>query len=184
MDERTLLLLGLLKSQSQHGYQINEFIESNVCHVTTMKKPTAYALLERLERDGYVTVRSEQDGNRPTRKVYSITAQGEEVFYELLRTNLAEATPHVLTGDTGLMFLDQLPRNEVIMHLEQRLAKLRAQMADFVRPSYHDHQLGILLAVDHALMLQQADEQWLVATIEQLRHPATSTKEQEQIAHQ
>ena len=30
MDERALLLLGILRGQSQHGYQINEFIERNL----------------------------------------------------------------------------------------------------------------------------------------------------------
>jgi hypothetical protein len=32
-DERILLLLGLLTTQSQHGYQINEFIEHNLGRV-------------------------------------------------------------------------------------------------------------------------------------------------------
>jgi DNA-binding PadR family transcriptional regulator len=48
MDERALLLLGVLRVQSQHGYQINEFIERTLGRVTDMKKPTAYAILERL----------------------------------------------------------------------------------------------------------------------------------------
>ena len=34
MDERHLLLLGLLLNQSQHGYSINEFIEKNLGHVS------------------------------------------------------------------------------------------------------------------------------------------------------
>ena len=59
MDERTLLLLGMLRIESQHGYQLNEFIEHNLGRVTDMKKPTAYALLDRLEQSGAITSRLE-----------------------------------------------------------------------------------------------------------------------------
>ncbi|UZM97849.1 hypothetical protein OL548_23235 [Lysinibacillus sp. MHQ-1] len=38
MEHRSLILLGLLMGQSQHGYQINEFIERNLSTVTDMKK--------------------------------------------------------------------------------------------------------------------------------------------------
>src|SRR5690606_5170873 len=67
MDERELLLLGLLRAQSQHGYQINEFIEKNLRRVTDMKKATAYAILDRLARDGHAVTHREQEGNRPPR---------------------------------------------------------------------------------------------------------------------
>lgn len=45
LKHRSLILLGLLMGQSQHGYQINEFIEKNLSVVTDMKKSTAYATL-------------------------------------------------------------------------------------------------------------------------------------------
>ncbi|HET8628279.1 MAG TPA: PadR family transcriptional regulator, partial [Thermomicrobiales bacterium] len=75
-DERALLLLGVLMTQSQHGYQINDFIERTLCNVTAMKKPTAYLILDRLAAAGHVSVRSEQQGNRPPRKVYTVTDSG------------------------------------------------------------------------------------------------------------
>ena len=84
MDERALLLLGMLRAQSQHGYQINEFIERNLSRVTDMKKPTAYAILDRLARDGYVRVHSEQEGNRPPRNVYYLTVNGVRWFELIL----------------------------------------------------------------------------------------------------
>lgn len=122
MDERALLLLGLLKAQSQHGYQLNEFIERNLGWVTDMKKPTAYALLERVCRDGFATMRTEQAGNRPARKVYAITPQGEAAFLDLLRTTLASAERSEIPGDIAIIFLDQLPLAEARALLEQHLA--------------------------------------------------------------
>ncbi|GAF07814.1 PadR family transcriptional regulator [Paenibacillus pini] len=61
MDERELLVLGLLMAQSQHGYQINDFIERNLGQVSDMKKATAYSILKRLDKAGYVDVSVEQE---------------------------------------------------------------------------------------------------------------------------
>ncbi len=171
-DERVLILLGLLRGQSQHGYQINEFIERNLSRVTDMKKPTAYALLDRLEQIGDIAVRIEQEGNRPSRKVYTITDQGEEHFMELLRQNLAEASPRVLVGDAGFMFLDVLPLTEVVGLLRQRLASIAAQIVELELVPSHGPQSGVDLAIEHQLMLMRTDVAWLRSVVERFEHQA------------
>ena len=169
MDERELLLLGILNVQSQHGYQINEFIERNLSRVTDMKKPTAYALLERLSQAGYVEVRSEQEGKRPLRKVYSITPSGEQLFTELLRENLARAERMTFAGDVGLMFLDHLPREEGLDLLRQRLTHLNEQISAHEHAPRHEHGLGVDLALEHILVLLRAEQGWLTTTIQRLQ---------------
>lgn len=168
MDERSLLLLGLLRGQSQHGYQINEFIEQNMARVTDMKKATAYAVLDRLSQAGYVTVRSEQEGNRPPRKVFSITPKGEEQFLALLRSNLSEGDPITLPSSIGLMFLDHLPRPEAIACLKERLAAVQQRIGSFERAPRHRYNVGASLAVERILTLLEADRDWLVRTIDRL----------------
>ena len=111
MDNRALNLLGLLMAQSQHGYQINEFIEQNLSMITNMKKPTAYATLDKLSKQGYIEVKTEQEGNRPPRKVYSINESGQQYFFDLLNKNLSSADLVNYQGDIGLMFIDHLPLN-------------------------------------------------------------------------
>ena len=161
MDERALLLLGLLKAQSQHGYQLHEFIELNLSRVTDMKKPTAYAILDRLNRGGYVDVRTEQPGNRPARKVYSITAAGEDLFQRLLREQLAATAQPTRMGDIGAMFVDELPRDEACSLLGQRLARLEEQIALYERTPPHGHGLGVDLAIERVLCQLRADRDWL-----------------------
>ncbi|HEY7357247.1 MAG TPA: PadR family transcriptional regulator [Ktedonobacterales bacterium] len=169
MDERELLLLGILRVQSQHGYQINEFIERNLSRLTDMKKPTAYALLERLSQAGYVEERGEQEGKRPPRKVYSITPSGERRFLDLLRANLTRAERMTFAGDVGLMFLDELPRAEALDLLGQRLAHLREQISAHEHAPRHAHGLGVDLALEHLLVLLRAEQDWLAATIQRLQ---------------
>lgn len=168
MDERELLLLGMLMVQSQHGYQINEFIERNLGHIIDMKKPTAYALLERLCQAGYVNVRTEQEGRRPPRKVYQITPAGNLAFLSLLRENLARAEHMTFAGDVGVLFLDHLPREEVIALLRQRLGAVEEQLFAHESAPHHEHGLGVGLALEHALLLERAERDWLASVIGRL----------------
>ena len=165
MDERTLLLLGILRAQSLHGYQINEFIERNLSRVTDMKKATAYAILDRLSRGGYVSAQSEQVGNRPTRKVYTITDSGEELFLSLLRESLRTSEAPTLSGDIGLMFLDELPRDEVLACLRQRLGMLEQRIAVYQQAPPHGYGMGVDLSLDHMLHLLRSDRSWLERAI-------------------
>jgi len=169
MDERELLLLGLLMVQSQHGYQINEFIERNLDHIVAMKKPTAYALLERLSQAGYVAARSEQDGKRPPRTVYQITPTGSQMFLTLLRENLARAERMTFAGDVGVLFLDHLPREEVLALLGQRFEAIEAALVVHEQTPPHEHGLGVTLALEHVLLLERAERDWLASVIERLQ---------------
>ncbi|HEX2347799.1 MAG TPA: PadR family transcriptional regulator [Ktedonobacterales bacterium] len=178
MDERTLLLLGMLRIESQHGYQLNEFIEHNLGRVTDMKKPTAYALLDRLEQAGAINSRLEQEGNRPPRKVYAITEQGRQLFVRLLSETLASAEPYVIAGDVGLMFLDALPLEDALKLLEQRLQTVRAQVAEIEHVPAHHMGLGVDLVIEHQAALLRADEAWLTQLIARLQaQPAKEAKE-------
>lgn len=165
MDERALLLLGMLKVQSQHGYQINEFIERTLGRVTDMKKPTAYAILDRLSQGGYIAVHSEQEGGRPPRKVYAITPEGERLFFELLRASLAEPHREPAAGGIALMFLDDLPERERVELVRERLAKLDTLVSAYGQAPKHGHGLGVDLAIEQQLYLLRAEREWLAETL-------------------
>ncbi|MFN8515921.1 MAG: PadR family transcriptional regulator [Thermomicrobiales bacterium] len=175
-DERALLLLGVLAIQRQHGYQINDFIER--CGVTAMKKPTAYALLDRLAAAGYIAVATEQAGNRPIRKVYEITDEGRVLFRQLLERNIATADMPIAAGDIGLMFVNHLSREEALTGLRQRLDELDAQLATRAHatlPADHGH-LSIALILEHQAARLRADRDWLAATIDRLELEAAEAE--------
>src|SRR5689334_24991696 len=106
--DRELLLLGLLRRAHMHGYQLHEFIERDLATCTDLKKPTAYFLLDKMTRLGWITQREEREGNRPARRVYQVTAAGEAQFQQLLRENLSGSATTRFTGDIGLIFADTL----------------------------------------------------------------------------
>lgn len=127
--ERELLLLGLLRRQEMHGYELHEFIERTMQMCVDLKKPTAYYLLEKLARAGYVAETEEQSGNRPPRRVYHITPAGELQFQALLRENLAAYQPVQFGSMVGLVFLDEIDAAEARPLLIQRRATLAEAMA-------------------------------------------------------
>ncbi|MNO83093.1 Transcriptional regulator PadR-like family protein [compost metagenome] len=169
MDDRSLVLLGLLMGQSQHGYQINEFIEKNLSTVTDMKKPTAYATLDRLSKNGYIDVNLEKQGNRPPRKVYSINDKGRTYFYDLLLSNLASAESYTYQGDIGLMFMDLLPSDQVIPALQQRLDSNLSLLNRYKQTPVHGMRTGVNLAVEHKLTMLEAEVAFLEQAITTLR---------------
>jgi DNA-binding PadR family transcriptional regulator len=119
--EKKLLILGLLLSHDLHGYQLNDVIQQNPGTPISLKKSNLYKLLNDMEKDGWVTYVQEKAGNRPTRRVYSVTEEGEKEFYRLLRENLASHASPEYPSIVGLDFLHMLPADEVVTLLEKRL---------------------------------------------------------------
>lgn len=166
LDERHLLLLGLIKAQARHGYELADFIERNLCRVTDMKKATAYFLLDRLAALGLVSVRQEQAGNRPPRRVFSITPAGEAAFARLLAATLGQAETMASPADTALMFLEHLPPAAARTAIEQRLAGVRQRLAE-TREAQASHPGSVHLALEHIEVHLSAEAAWLTALLAQ-----------------
>jgi len=165
MDERELLILGLLTAQSQHGYQINDFIERNLGRVSDMKKSTAYTLLKRLNQSGYVEMSIEQEGNRPPKQVYSITPLGAEKFLKLLKATLSQVEDITPAGDIGIMFIDHLEPEDILVGLKKRLAKVETLLATYNKAPKHKLGMGINLAIQHRTVILTTELDWLKQTI-------------------
>ncbi len=160
-DDRALLLLGMLKAQRSHGYQVHEFIEKNLARVADMKKATAYATLDKLAHEGLIDVTAEQVGNRPTRKVYALNRAGEARFLELLRARLSAAGDVRNGSDVAVMFLDDLVPDEARAALAERLRETRKRLAAYEAAPAHGMGAGVDLALDHVRFQMRAEVAWL-----------------------
>ncbi|MEW5869592.1 MAG: PadR family transcriptional regulator [Chloroflexota bacterium] len=81
-----LILLGLLRQGSLHGYSIHQQFSArqDLGMIWRIKQSQLYALLAKLEGRGLVTSALQSQEPRPPRKMYSLTAQGVEVFRDWL----------------------------------------------------------------------------------------------------
>jgi DNA-binding PadR family transcriptional regulator len=188
---RELLLLGLLRRWGTYGYQLHDFLETRLAFLADLKKPTAYALLDRLRRGGYVSVTSERAGKRPERRVYAITPEGDAHFFQLLRQNLGEFSPPRFPDAIGLYFLDTLPVSETRSLLEQRLAAIENRLREF-RPKLAGHQgLAVQPVLEHYVAHLEADRSFLAELLRRRKdevipmedRPETGRPEPDRFAH-
>ena len=152
-NERKLLLLGLLRHEAMHGYMLNAHFDCAA--PLSFKKPTAYNLLERMEKEGWVEHRDETADGR-LRRVYAVTRAGEIAFQELLRRQLGAFTPAELPGLVSVGFLDALSAPEAAGLLGRRRAAIAEHRAALARsqgengPSPGEHHTGSNhLAIDY-----------------------------------
>jgi DNA-binding PadR family transcriptional regulator len=166
MDDK-LLLLGLLRQQEMHGYQLYEFIEGGLAACTDLKKPAAYYLLGRMAQDGWLSESISREGNRPPRKVYRLTPEGEAAFQGLLRENLSAYRMPGLSGDIGLAFLDALAPGEALRLLDERRLALAGALAATHQTPIHPGSTQLI--VDHQVHYLASELDWLDSLILRLQ---------------
>lgn len=158
MDKR-LLLLGLLRQHEMHGYELIGFIEGPMSTCTDLKKPTAYFVLDKMAQEGWIVAHTEREGNRPARRVFTITPQGEAAFQRLLRENLSSFDQPAFTNDVGLAFIDALQPSEALAHLRTRRDALAAQLAGAKAAPAHPGAAQLL--IDHHVHYLSSELTWL-----------------------
>jgi DNA-binding PadR family transcriptional regulator len=168
--ERELLLLGFLRRENMHGYKLNEFIERDMAACTDLKKPTAYFLLDKMAKQGWISMRETREGNRPPRRVYRVTAKGEAEYQKMLRENLAAFIATKFPGDVGLGFADDLAASDVLPLLAERRTALIAKVDEL--NAVPEHSGSLQLIVSHQQFHLEAELRWLDQVIAQFERKA------------
>jgi DNA-binding PadR family transcriptional regulator len=126
-----LLVLGLLRRQPMHGYELNRLaVEHRIESWSGVLPGSVYHALKGLERDGLIAPARDQSGGSRGRVVYGITAAGRKALVELARAAFAEpirSFPTDLYG--GLIHADQIPPAEVDALSGRQIEELEAEIA-------------------------------------------------------
>lgn len=75
-------LLGFLRQQPMHGYEIHQRLAEpeGLGAVWRLKQSQLYALLAKLEEEGYLTTTVELQDTRPPRKIFQLSEAGQAAF--------------------------------------------------------------------------------------------------------
>ena len=157
--DKILFLLGLIRNADMYGYQINELLDSHFDIIVSITRPTAYRLLSKMTADGWVNFREEQIGNRPPRKIFSITTQGEEVFQEVLRRSLVEYKPFQSSNAISLAFLHTLPEGELLPLLAERRHLVLDLLNKLNKSEKNQSSFGLMF--DHQRRHFEAELSWI-----------------------
>jgi DNA-binding PadR family transcriptional regulator len=81
-------LLGFIFERPVHGYDIYQQLAApdGLWQVWRLKQSQLYALLSKLEENGYIVADLQPQEARPPRKIYSLTAAGRAAFQAWLRS--------------------------------------------------------------------------------------------------
>ena len=171
--DHVLLVLGLLKLQDMHGYQLGDLIDRRLKYLTDLKKPTLYHLLAKLEAEGAVTKSVSRKGNRPERFTYKLTKSGTARFQQLLRQNLQDAYAAYFNDDMGLLFLSELPAVEARQFLELKRAGVDEAVAHLQRAlALHTPNTPAYYTLRHHELHLQTERAWLDELLGQLKNRA------------
>ena len=165
--DRKLLLLGMLRTTEMHGYQINEIVDMHLGSSVHITKPTAYRLLKQMTEDGWILFRDEQEGNRPQRRVYNITAQGELEFQKILRQCLAHYDAPEYRSAVCLAFLDLIPGEEVGHLLSQRRKVIEKALGKLSASEMHHDSFQLVL--DNQIFHLKAELEWLNQVLDSMK---------------
>jgi len=160
-----LAILGLLKQQPMHGYQLSRELGESLGGFWRVSYGSLYPTLRRLEREGEVeTVPDEGGGSGRRKHVYRITEKGETAFLELLQ----ETPPDTSSEDTRfrvrLAFFRYLPPETRIRLLERRRAYLQDRLSAITdslgtaRARVDDYTLAL---IQHGQSATESDIAWL-----------------------
>jgi len=120
-----VILLGLLKEGEKHGYEIKKIIEDEIKPLTNVTLTSIYYTLEKLAKKGYLQCKKGRSGQRPEKRVYSLTPKGEMFLNKLLIRNFLYLERPFFNLDLVLYFLDRLPSQKQIKKLiDKRLHRL------------------------------------------------------------
>jgi DNA-binding PadR family transcriptional regulator len=133
-----LVILGLLKRQSAHGYELLRTVRrQHMSEYIRLAPSGLYKALARLEDQGCVTARLEREGNRPERQTYSITRKGEARLEKLLIDHLRGTFEHFDTLSAALTFGELAPREAVSEELRRRREMVMGAQEEAVRVLVH-----------------------------------------------
>ena len=128
--EIPLYILGLVRRFGPlHGYQIKKLVNEELADFTRIKLPTIYYHLQRMEAEGLLNAGNEKDSSRPERRVYAMTAKGEEAFEADLAGLLRMEYGPSFASDALFYFADSTDDGDIAAALEAHARGMEASLA-------------------------------------------------------
>ncbi|MFI0998763.1 PadR family transcriptional regulator [Streptomyces galbus] len=177
MSAIRLLVLGAVRQHGRaHGYQVRNDLEYWGAHEWSHAKPgSIYHALKQMAKQGLLRAHetAPSTAGGPPRTEYEITEAGTEEFLRLVREALTEYDQKVDVKSAAIGFMVDLPREEAVALLEERIEKIaqwRAAVTEHYIPAEGPEQLGHIGEIMH-LWVHTADAEsaWTRGLVERIR---------------
>lgn len=172
-----IYILGmLLKNGSCHGYKLTQLLIKNVSEFITLKQPTIYYHLSKMEKDKLIKSKVEQEGNWPERTVFEITQNGIDALKNYLLSALKQLYKPEFSIDSVLYFFELINKEEIIGMLQKSLSEIDTKINDLLLLSSEanlsnteNEAFAINMIINHQLYHYQVEIKWIKETINKLQ---------------
>jgi DNA-binding PadR family transcriptional regulator len=168
-----LFILGLLKQQDAHGYELKKKLEEwGMENWANLNWSSVYHALRQMEKEGLIEKKKVvENHNRPAKAVYSILESGKQEFFRLLRETSTLVAVEKNPIYIALMYLHELPDDEKVDLLTQRLTKLQHLQKQVERKEAHLMMLPetpdeVVFALGRDFCQRKADIEWTQTLID------------------
>ena len=156
------MLLGLLKQESRHGYDLKNAFENLLGGTWLLNIGQVYTTLARLERDGLVESETVLQDLLPDRKVYTITPAGEEEL-EIWLTESASENIRLKNEFFIKLLVHRLVSSDDFKTLIWKQRQTNMQTLAELTSLHSDQSLEPVtnLLIEGAILQIEADLKWL-----------------------
>jgi DNA-binding PadR family transcriptional regulator len=164
-----LAILGLLKGQPMHGYQLSRELGDSLGGFWRVSYGSLYPTLRRLERrEAVEAVQGDVASTARRKNVYRITEKGEKLFFELLQDTPNDTSTEDTRFRVRLAFFRYLPPETRIRLLERRRSFLEDRLGtikDSLRTTGERADDYTLALMEHGRSATESDLVWLEGLI-------------------
>jgi PadR family transcriptional regulator AphA len=143
------VILGLLREKPMHGYELHQRFQADLGRVWNVGLSHIYALLKKLEEDGFVQTTRQLQETRPPRLVYHITEAGQEAFLRWL-SEPVESIRQVRLEFLGKLYFCQRMGPQAVEQLVARQVERCRQLAESLQQAEADSPAGAIF--DHLVI--------------------------------
>jgi PadR family transcriptional regulator, regulatory protein AphA len=133
------ILLGFLNYQPLTGYELKQSIDESTAHFWHAHHSQIYTTLRQMEEDRLVTSQFIQEAGQPDRRVYTISAEGQQALKTWLDQTLTEVSPVKEELLVRLFFSAQRDPQKVLAELVLQREKHQEKLAAY-------HQIAVHMA--------------------------------------
>ncbi|MCH7718729.1 MAG: PadR family transcriptional regulator [Chloroflexi bacterium] len=176
------VLLSLLSKEPDTGYGLGRTLHSQLNHLWDARLQQIYSELGKLETQGMVEAESIALQNRPAKKIYSLTAAGNNALDHWLAEPPAPA-PSKNDFLVRLYCLERIPNDVIIRRLEEqrdfygnKARELRDKLEETRRAD--PNALGHLLTLDAALAHAEMLASWCTRALPRVQEAAQTPPSQ------
>lgn len=163
------IILGLLAQQDLAGYDIKKLFEGELGDFWYSNHSQIYPELRKMEDDGLIECHTVRVGKKLEKKLYTLTAAGEETMSDWMHEPLSPLVPTrdeftmklYLLNDQNSPLVRKLFREEIARHEEKYLYLKSRWQQLFANKAAQAHHYGHACILKHAVEREHQRLQWL-----------------------